>query len=168
MTDQAKLRLARVEALLDYYPLHQSADMGEDGERLAVTRYVLVQAHGSGDCWHVGADDVEELLRYQENDGEWSPVGIWDLDSGLSTALEVTCDFEGWNDSLDPSLIDATAEPDEETETWAIGKTGAWGPVEFNTRVEAEAAIAGIDLLDPEGVARGDYYIDGPVEEDRA
>lgn len=131
MTDQAKLRLARVEALLDYYPLHQSADMGEDGERLAATRYVLVQAHGSGDCWHVGADDVEELLRYQENDGEWSPVGIWDLDSGLSTALEVTCAVEGWNDSLDPSLIDATAEPDEDFDARSVGA----GSVEHAFRI---------------------------------
>jgi hypothetical protein len=58
------------------------------------------------------------------------------------------------------------SEPTEPTKpTWYVGKIGEGAPIAFRSLKEAEAAIVGIQLVDPEGVSRGDYYIDAGREE---
>jgi hypothetical protein len=116
MTDQAKhqIRLARVEALLDYYPLNSAAELGEDGERLAETRFVLVQSSANDeDHWHAGADGVQELLNYQEQDEGWYAIGIWDLDEGLVASVETTCYVGDFGDHIGPSIYDVKSEAEE-------------------------------------------------------
>jgi hypothetical protein len=124
MTDQAKhqIRLARIEALLDYYPLHQFADLGEDGVKLAETRFVLVQGSDDGsERWHVGADGVQELLNYQERDeGGWYAIGIWDLDEGLVASVETTCYVGDFSDHIDPSIYDVKPEPEGDDSSLAF------------------------------------------------
>ena len=45
-----------------------------------------------------------------------------------------------------------------------VGKTGETTK-RFDTLVEAEEEIARLEAIDPEGVHRGDYFLDGPGEE---
>lgn len=45
-----------------------------------------------------------------------------------------------------------------------VGKIGESDKLEFETELQANAAIAGISLVDPQGVYLGHYYIDGPEE----
>lgn len=46
---------------------------------------------------------------------------------------------------------------------YAVGRTDCTGEVKrFSTLAEAEAAIAGIEAVDPAGVEAGNYYIDAP------
>jgi hypothetical protein len=47
---------------------------------------------------------------------------------------------------------------------WYVGKIGEHGAIAFDTKAEAEAAIAGIELVDPEGCHAGMYYIDPPSD----
>ena len=48
---------------------------------------------------------------------------------------------------------------------WAVGKIGG-NMIRVGNQSEAEAAIAGIELVDPRGVANGMYFIDPPADDE--
>lgn len=87
--DFAATREDYLAALFDRYPEHEAADVW--GPAHVPPRYVLVQRNDRDlDVYQTAADDIETLLKYQENDdGSWYPIGIWDLDTGEAFSVDV-------------------------------------------------------------------------------
>jgi len=63
-------------------------------------------------------------------------------------------------------FVDGWAEGHSDEEAhWAVGKIGDGNVIRVGSKEEAEAAIAGIELVDPEGVHQGMYFIDPPPDD---
>lgn len=74
----------------------------------------------------------------------------------------------GRDETLRPTLESALAKLTSATKVIFTGSNdGSVRPVPHKTLAEAEAWIAERQKIDPEGVARGDYYIDAPERKER-
>lgn len=93
MTDLTAKRREAMDALYEEYPRHPYGEEQHEGAADGpLCRFVLVQySEQAGENWHVGANTPSELAAYQAQDeGDWYPVVIVDLDTGQEADLTAT------------------------------------------------------------------------------
>lgn len=146
-------------------------DLTED-ERGALALEVAVQSEESdGDPqdgnYHSGVPEpeIEWNEVEEEEDDLGSDIVRADL---LRIANRLAADIESDTSQGDASDLLAAARWIENRffadGDWAVGKIGE-NMIRVSSKQEAEAAIAGAELVDPEGVAQGMYFIDPPGNE---
>jgi hypothetical protein len=54
----------------------------------------------------------------------------------------------------------------EGNDDWCVGQASTGNMIRVGSQAEAMTALAGIELVDPEGVSKGMYFIDPPGNED--
>ncbi len=57
-------------------------------------------------------------------------------------------------------------ERPKELEKWYVGRTDLTGPKWiFDSEKEADQKIVELHVIDPDGVEKGDYYLDAPPDD---